>query len=157
MLRPIVIAFVLAASAVCPAVAPAQSSDAPDLSAFLNAYARGDAEAVLPQLSPDIVLFGSDEAEIVHGRGEARRMLEADQQLWQHAARIGAPEHLSALRSHDLYTAFFDTPFTVGNGPRMTVRFAMVWQKSHGRWLLIRSSNTVPTHGQSAAELLARH
>lgn len=154
LMRPLIPALLFCAATLASS---AQTTDAPDISAFLSAYARGDAATVLPQLSPDITIYGSDAAEIFHGRDEARRMLEADQQLWQHAAHIGAPEHLTTLRSGDLFTAFFDAPFSVGDSPALTVRFAMVWQKSGDRWLLIRSSNTVPTHGQSAAELLHAH
>jgi len=137
--------------------AQGRNLDTPDIPAFLSAYARGDAATVVAQLAPDVTLYGSDAAEVFHGREEARRMLEADQQLWHHAAHIGTPEHLSVLSSGNLYTAFFDAPFSVGDGPSMAVRFAMVWQKQEGRWLLVRSSNTVPTRGQSAAELLQAH
>ena len=53
-------------------------------------------------------------------------------------------------------TAHFHVRFSAGGAAPVTVRFATNWRKVDGQWRLMQSANTVPTSGQSAAELVRR-
>ena len=122
---------------------------------YLDAYMRGDEAAVVQRLAPDVTMYGSDSAEVVHGVEGVRKLMAQDQKLWHGAARLGAIEHLTTSTSENLVVMFFDSTFEMGKMPAMPLRFAMTWRKEHGRWLLVQSSNVVPTVHQSASELLA--
>jgi hypothetical protein len=63
-------------------------------------------------------------------------------------------EHISLIQNHSLASIFFDVPFSVGNRAPVSVRFAATWKLEGKQWLLVQSSNVVPTEHQSAAELL---
>ena len=122
---------------------------------FLDAYARGDREPVLKLVDGDaITVYGSDVAEVFHGRAELAAMLAADQRLWGGSASIGAMEHVTTIAEDGQESIFFDAPFSVGDRPPVTVRFCLVWRHRREGWRLVLSSNVVPTRGQSAAELL---
>jgi hypothetical protein len=120
---------------------------------FLDAYARGDAEAVMAVLSAGpLHVYGSDVSEVAESREGVRRILDADQRLWAHGASWGEVSHLSSVTRGGVSSLFFDRVFKVGER-QVVVRFAMVWVKEGGVWRLAQSSNTVPTTGQSAEEL----
>ena len=121
---------------------------------YLDAYMRGDEAAVVQRLAPDVTMYGSDSAEVVHGVEGVRKLMEQDQKLWHGAARLGPVERLTTSASRDLVVMFFDSTFEMGTMPAMPLRFAMAWRKEHGRWLLVQSSNVAPTVHQSASELL---
>jgi ketosteroid isomerase-like protein len=122
---------------------------------FLDAYARGDREAVLALTAPDITVYGSDAAEVFHGHTEVASMLANDQKLWGGPANIGPMEHVTVAQAKDIVSIFFDASFSAGGRPALPVRFAMIWRRLGGKWLIVQSSNVVPTVGQSA-ELLLR-
>jgi len=126
---------------------------------FLDAYARADASAVLALTDPDtLTVYGSDVSEFVQGRAAFLAMLANDARLWQNSAHIGPMKHISTVVSGDIVaTIFFDATFTVGDRPAVPIRCSLVWQRHGRRWLLRQASNTVPTTGQSAAEILAHH
>jgi ketosteroid isomerase-like protein len=121
---------------------------------FLDAYARGDAAAVDAVLADAVVVYGSDRAEVFRGKPAVRELLKADQQLWRGSATIGEISDLSIVEDGDFASLIFQAPFAVGGRPPMTVRFSMVWRRTPQGWRLVQSANTVPTVGQSAAELL---
>ncbi len=124
---------------------------------LLDAYARGDRAAVLSMVDGDsVTIYGSDAAEIFHGAAAIGKMLDDDQRLWGGAAKIGTMEHVTTVKEGNLASIFFDAPFSAGGRPAVPVRFAMVWKRSGKKWLLVQSSNVVPTRGQSAEELLKR-
>ena len=143
--------FFLAASP-CYAIDPVEVQT----QAFLTAYANGDRASVLSAIDTGTVIYGSDAAEVFRGPDEVRTMLENDRKLWGDSARIGPMQHVSVIHRGDIVSIFFDAPFSAGGRPPVLVRFAFVWTLAHGHWLLAQGSNTVPTTGQSAAELLAR-
>lgn len=123
--------------------------------AFLDAYAAGDVAKLDRMVEPDVTVYGSDIAEIAHGRDELHKMLSNDLKLWGGPARIGAMTHVTNVGSGTLAALAFDAPFTLAEGKPVTVRFAMVLRR-HGRgWRLAESSNATPTVGQSARELLS--
>jgi ketosteroid isomerase-like protein len=122
---------------------------------FLDAYAKGDRQAVLSLIDREnITVYGSDVAEVAHGSDAVLQTLALDQQLWGGSAHIGAMERISLIQNHSLASIFFDVPFSVGNRAPLSVRFAATWKREGKQWLLVQSSNVVPTEHQSAAELL---
>jgi len=122
---------------------------------FLDAYAKGDQETVLELVDREnVTVYGSDVAEVVHGADALLKMMALDQQLWRGSAYIGAMEHVSVIEDKSLASMFFDAPFSVAGRPPVAVRFAVLWKREGGRWLLVQSSNAVPTEHQSAAEIL---
>ncbi len=123
--------------------------------AFLDAYARGDRQRVLALIDrAAIVVYGSDAAEVFRGAADVESMLSNDLRLWGGTAQIGPMDHVTVIETKNLTSLFFDAPFSAGGRPPLPVRFAMVWRRSGKKWLLVQSSNVVPTQGQSAAQLL---
>lgn len=142
----------------------AQAATSPDAAlraqtqAFIEAYAKVDRDAVFKSVHPNkIYIYGSDASEFISDHAGLKAMLDADAKLWGGTAAFGKMDHVSITRSGDMASIFFDAPFTVGGRPAVPVRFAMVWRKVGGRWLLVQSSNVVPTVGSSATEILAKH
>jgi len=122
---------------------------------FLDAYAKGDRQTVLGLIDREnITVYGSDAAEVAQGSDAVLQTLALDQQLWGGSAHIGKMEHISLIQNHSLASIFFDVPFSVGNRAPVPVRFAATWKREGKQWLLVQSSNVVPTEHQSAAELL---
>ena len=122
---------------------------------FLDAYARGDRQVILTLIDQEnIMMYGSDAAEIVHGSAALLKLVTADQRLWGGSARFGAMEHVSLVQNHSLASILFDISFSVGGRPPVPVRVAAIWKREGKRWLLVQSSNAVVTEHQSATELL---
>jgi hypothetical protein len=124
---------------------------------FLDAYAKGDREAIAKLIDPvNITMYGSDKAEIVHGSDAVFKLLSEDQQLWGGAVHFGAMEQISLIQNHSLASIVFNVPFVMGDRPPMPIRVVALWKREGRKWLLIQSSNTALTEHQSASELL-RH
>ena len=123
---------------------------------LLNAYATNDQDAV-PRLVDrhDLAIYGSDISEFVQTPAGLRQMMSDDFRLW-HTAKFGAIRNLDIRVGGDLATAFFDTPFSAGGQPAVSVRFATTWRNANDVWLLTQSSNAVPTVDSSARDLLKR-
>lgn len=125
---------------------------------LLDAYARNDQAAVLALLDRDSLdVYGSDVSEHAVGVEAFLEMMDADHALWSGTGRVefGSMNDISVRMHGDLATVFFNTPFRVGETPQLTVRFATVWLRKNGRWLLTQSASAVPTVGSSARELIA--
>ncbi len=123
---------------------------------LLSRYARNDVDGVIALMDPTgFVIYGSDVSEVVRSPKALREMMQDDFKLWG-VARFGRPADLDVRISGDLATAMFHAPFTVGENPAMTVRFATTWRHLPDGWHLTQSANTVPTRGSSARELLRR-
>jgi hypothetical protein len=121
---------------------------------FLDAYAAGNEAAVMSTLSAGpLHVYGSDLNEFAADRDGVKRIFDADQKLWKSTASWGAVSNVSTVTAENISTLFFDRIFKVG-GREIPVRFAMVWVKEGDTWKLTQSSNTVPTTGQSAEQLL---
>lgn len=124
--------------------------------AFLDAYSKGDEAKVMAMVtSQNLHVYGSDAAEAIEGREAFQSMLVDDQKLWGGNASIGPMQHISSELSGSLATLFFDADFTL-NGNSLPIRFATVWRKERGQWMLVQESNVVPTKGQSGAEILRK-
>ena len=147
--------LLVSSAASSPAQTPPDAATEARTRAFLDAYARSDAATVLNAIDQDTVIYGSDVAEIFHGPDGARAMLKLDTQLWQGAATIGPMRDVSTTSSGSITSIFFNADFKLGPRPAVPVRFCMIWKKTGARWMILQSSNTVPTTHQSAAELLA--
>jgi len=121
---------------------------------FLDAYVAGDWDKVRTHLSPKhLYVYGTDVSEFATGPAEFKTMFDADQKLWRGAASLGETTQVSEIDSGSVATLFFTREFTLGDRV-MKVRFSTVWEREKGEWKLVQSSNTVPTAGQSAAEIL---
>lgn len=124
---------------------------------FLDAYASGDRQKVLSLIDrTNIVMYGSDLAEVVRGSDAVLKLLDEDQRLWGGTARMGEMEHVSTIESKGLASIVFNVSFSVGGRPPIPVRVVAVWKRVGKEWLLVQSSNSVVTEHQSAEELL-RH
>ena len=126
-----------------------------DTQVFLDAYVRGDRQVILTLIDQEnIMMYGSDATEIVHGSDALLKLVATDQQLWGGSAHFGAMEQVSLVQNHSFASIFFDIPFSVGGRPPVPVRVAAIWKREGKRWLLVQSSNAVVTEHQSAIELL---
>jgi hypothetical protein len=79
--------------------------------------------------------------------------MDDDFAVW-HSARFGEPADLDIRVGSDLATALFNVSFSRGDGPQLRVRLSTTWRRRKGQWFLTQSSNTVPTVGSSARDLL---
>lgn len=123
----------------------------------LGAYARNDQAAFLALLDRDrLDVYGSDVSEHAVGVEAFLEMMDADHALWSRTGRVefDSMNDISVRMHGDLATVF-NTPFRVGETPQLTIRFATVWLRKNGRWLLTQSASAVPTVGSSARELIA--
>jgi hypothetical protein len=77
----------------------------------------------------NIMVYGSDAAEIVHGSDALLKLLTADQRLWGGSARFGAMEHVSLVQNHSFASIFFDVSFSAGGRPPVPVRVAAIWKR----------------------------
>ena len=103
-------------------VLPAWAQDSEiqkDTQVFLDANVRGDRQVILTLIDQEnIMMYGSDAAEIVHGSDALLRLVAADQQLWRGSAHFGAMEHVSLVQNHSFASIFFVIPFSVRGGGR---------------------------------------
>lgn len=130
-------------------------SVAKHVDALLRSYAANDVDAVVALLDDDFVLYGSDVKEVVRTRDQLRQLMADDFLLWR-TASFGELTDLDVRVQGTLATAHFHAPFSAGGRPAVVVRFATTWRRAADGWRLIQSANTVPTVGQSAAELLRK-
>ena len=148
-------------AAMALACAASPSAAEPNLQqavmAFLNSCANGDKAAVIAAVEPNVHLYGSDLSETYTGAEGAGEMFDQDMKLWGGAAKFGTMWHATTVREGNLESIVFDIPFTAGRNPTVTMRFAMVWHLEGDVWKLAQSSNTVPTVGQSVADILKRN
>jgi len=153
-MRLVLLTAAALAAGATPAAAQADLTQT--VTAFLNSYAGGDKAAVIAAVEPNVHLYGSDLSETYNGVEGAADMFDKDMRLWGGAAKFGTMWHVTAVREGSLESIMFDIPFTAGRGPAVTARFAMVWHLEGDVWKLAQSSNSVPTTGQSAGDILKR-
>jgi len=154
LMKTLVITALLVTGFLLPAWAQ-DSEIQKDTQVFLDAYVRGDRQMILTLIDQEnIVMYGSDATEIVHGSDALVKLVAADQQLCGGSAHFGTMEHVSLVQNHSFASIFFDIPFSVGGRPPVPVRVAAIWKREGERWLLVQSSNAVVTEHQSAVELL---
>ena len=88
-----------------------------DTQVFLDAYVRGDRQVMLTLIDQEnIMMYGSDATEIVHGSDALLKLVATDQQLWGGSAHFGAMEQVSLVQNHSFASIFFDIPFSVRGG-----------------------------------------
>jgi ketosteroid isomerase-like protein len=125
---------------------------------FLDLYSQKDVAGAMNLVSDDgVVVMGSDLSEVCTSREQVEELLRNDFQLWD-SASFAQPVHVYTSRSESLITEFFDVPFTLrrgGNEQTLVIRFATVWKKTKQGLKLVQSTNTTPTVGQSAKDLLS--
>jgi hypothetical protein len=125
--------------------------------ALLDRYAANDQKGVIAMLDPNrITIFGSDLKEVVKTNDAVSRLMTDDFTLW-HSAKFSDVRDVDVRMSDRMATTFFVASFYPGGSPNpVPVRFAMTWRNANGEWLLTQSANSVPTVGQSAAEILGK-
>jgi len=158
--RPACIAIFLSTACFALLGPRAIAKDEPDVAlrsrvqSLLDAYARDDSAAVLEMVDlHGFSMYGSDASELVSTPAQLTTMMANDFKLW-HSAKFG-PMRDVAIKVHgDCGSVFFQIPFSAGGSPDILVRFTTVWRRVNGLWLLTMSSNSVPTTGSSAADIL---
>ncbi|HWU76923.1 MAG TPA: hypothetical protein VN043_10475 [Rhodanobacter sp.] len=152
---PLALALAACASTPPHATTDARGEVARQVGNLLHAYAANDPAAVLALLDRrGFAMYGSDVAEVVHDPAGLRQLMADDFALWR-TARFGAPANMDIRVEGTAASAFFDVPFSAGGRPPVTVRFGTAWRYDDGHWVLMQSSNTVPTTGSSAHELIS--
>jgi hypothetical protein len=154
-LLALLLTLALAACASTPvATTNARGEVEQQVEKLLHAYAANDPAAVLALLDRrGFTMYGSDVAEVVHDTAKLRQLMADDFALWK-TARFGPLANLDVRVEGTAASAFFDVPFSVGGRPPITVRFGTAWRLDDGHWVLMQSTNTVPTTGSSAHELI---
>ncbi len=125
----------------------ADSSLTQSIRAVLTAYGNKDIDGVLKRMVPDHpVMYGSGVSEVYTTQTGIRRFLRSDYRQWD-SSKFGALQNLNVDVEGATASAFFDAPFTMnshGHVLNVVVRFATVWHKIDGTWLLAESANFVP-------------
>jgi hypothetical protein len=160
LIRPARLAILLSMACFVLPGPTAFSKDGPEVSlrdrvqGLLNAYALDDSAAILKMLDVQgFSMYGSDASEIVSTPAQLTAMMANDFKLW-HTAKFGAMRDIAINVHGDCGSMFFQIPFSAGGSPDILVRFTTVWRRVNGRWMLTMSSNSVPTTGSSAADIL---
>lgn len=109
-------------------------------------------------LDPErVAFFGADSAEVATTLEGVMQRIRDDQVLWDSLV-AGPMRNLRVEDGGTLAVAMFDVGTEVYRGPgraHYLIRFAMTWRRgADGRWRLVQSMNSVPTTGQSAAEII---
>jgi ketosteroid isomerase-like protein len=120
--------------------------------AVLTAYSRKDVDGVLERMLPEHpVMYGSSVNEVYNTPKGIRSLLASDYRQWD-TSRFGELQNVNVEIDGTMATAFFDAPFSMnshGHVLNVVIRFATVWRKAGGTWLLAQSANFVPTSGKS--------
>lgn len=121
---------------------------------LLERYSANDPAGVIELIDKQqFTVFGSDLKEVVHSSEQLQELMRADFALWG-TAKMSDLRDVDFRTDGRFATAFFTVSFQAGGMPPLPVRMATTWIKRNGEWRLTQSANSVPTQGQSAAELL---
>lgn len=124
---------------------------------LLERYSANDPAGVIALIDKQrFTMFGSDLKEVVQSNEQLKELMRADFALWG-TAKMSDVRDIDFRTDGRFATAFFTVSFQAGGMPPVPVRMATTWIKRNGEWLLTQSANSVPTQGQSAAELLHAH
>jgi hypothetical protein len=163
MIRSLIVALGLALL-VTPSPAGAKTTAADSSSQFkqrvrvlLDDYSRKDVAGIIRMLDErNVMMMGTDISEVASSKKTVEALLENDFRLWD-TSRFGEIRNFYVESSDTMATAFFDVPWEASTGSqsrRFIIRLVTTWRKSGGDWKLTQILNTVPTTGQSAAEIL---
>ena len=127
---------------------------------LLDAYGKKDAARLVSLFDEkDVLMMGTDASEVADTKAEVEKLLSDDFQLWK-TSEFGEFVNFYAAFSGKTATAFFDVPWQAqlpnGETRSFLIRFASGWRKKGGEWKLLQIMNSVPTVGQSAAEILKK-
>jgi len=127
---------------------------------FVKAYEARDIELALGFISTaeDLLVFGTDQAEVITSRSDFEKQLTDDMQLFE-SIKSGERKSLSIQISNcgDLASAYYELPFEVtvsGETSTFLLRFAQTFRNEHGDWRIVQSLASSPSTGQSSAELV---
>lgn len=112
--------------------------------ALLADYAAKNTAAAATMIDPAATVYGERADEVENTPDAVRALFQSDGKQWK-AASFGALRNVSSSGSGDMGTLFFDAPFscTFADGTKRTlwIRFATVWHRVNGHWLLLQSTN----------------
>lgn len=126
--------------------------------ALLDAYGHKHNARLQAMLDPErVAFFGADSAGVATTPESVMQRIRDDQMLWD-SLIAGPIRNLRVEHGGRLAVAMFDVGTEVHRGPgraHYLIRFAMTWRRgADGEWRLVQSMNSVPTTGQSAAEII---
>ncbi len=132
------------------------------VAAFWKAHESSDPAPTSRLLasSSDLLLFGTDAAEVMRTRAQWEAQVKADYEVVQ-AMKFGPPKNLSVLLAGDGASAsvLCEIPgeLTIGGkGQQAVFRFAAGVRKEGGEWRIVQGMVAVATVGESAAEVAAK-
>ena len=124
---------------------------------MLDDYSHKNVDGIMQMLDArNVVMMGTDIAEVAASRNAVETLLRNDFKLWD-TSQFGRFKDFYVQSSPTMATAFFDVPWqatTGGQTRTFTIRLVTTWRKVGQNWKLTQILNTVPTTGQSAAEIL---
>ena len=127
---------------------------------YCKLVAAKDTDAVLGLFSnsPELMLLGTDTAEVFKSKAQLKSLLEVDWQLFD-VTKVGDLQNVSILISKDgglasiLYEVAWDLDLA-GQKTHALFRYAMTMVKENGDWHIIQLLGQTATVGQSSEDLL---
>jgi len=164
MIRATIVLFALAlaaspnpAGAHARTATPTQPGIKERVRHLLDDYSRKDVDRIMRVLDDrNVLMIGTDVSEVAGSRQTIETLLRNDFKLWD-TSQFGQFKDFYVQSSDTMATAFFDVPWqatTGGQTRSFTIRLVTTWRKAGNDWKLTQILNTVPTTGQSAAEIL---
>lgn len=161
------LAAILISGCSQPEITPEQKSNEIEaiknqISKLFKAYEDKDLEAVKSIMSStgDIILFGTDSAEINIGISDCEKQLKNDWQLWTVKAGELKNLYIQISKYGDFASAIHEIPLdfvsTDGGAFHTLFRMASTFRKENGEWRMIMGLTAVATIGQSSAELIEK-
>jgi ketosteroid isomerase-like protein len=132
------------------------------LSDFWKAYESKDISAASKfySRSSDLMVFGSDSAEVMTSLTQWETQIKNDWELFQ-TVKIGEMRNIGVLVSDDgmlgsIVCEFPADMIVGGQSNHFLFRLAGAVRKENGQWHFVQGMMAVPTVGQSSAELVAK-
>lgn len=129
---------------------------------FIAAYENKDMSAVISMLSASnsFFFFGSDVAEKNYNISDFQNQMDHDWQLFD-KIDFGQIRNESIIISDsgDLAVAIYEIPVSasVGNSlSKFVLRMTNTFIKENGIWLLVQGMSSIPSVGESSAELIQK-
>lgn len=129
---------------------------------YLLSYTNKDVDKIIAMLSSskDFCFLGSDVLEINKSKSDFQNQLINDWKLFD-SVRFGEINNLSIILSEcgDLAVAVFDGQMTIivrGNQSKNFFRMSNTFVKENGLWKLVQVLSSIPSVGESSAELIQK-
>jgi len=108
--------------------------------------------------SPELMVLGTDSAEVFKNKVQMKSLLEVDWQL-SDITKVGVLQNVSILISNDggLASMLYEVPWDLnlaGQTSHVLVRYAMTMVKENNEWHIIQLLCQMATVGQSSEDML---